>query len=293
LPNADHTISVTGVQGRAISRPRQADCIRRLRALTNVLKLRAELLNKTLGFKIPNLNARLSSSAQPVTVGGEAKRVNDVTSIERVETLALSKIPKHGNAILATRGAKRTIRRDGNGVDITLMSSKVVAQFAVGQVPDLDELVPTSGNDDGVGGNGGETDARDPFGVTFRLGSNGVLALAEGVPKLDGAIARTRDNLTVVNGESDGEDILGVAQEAAGGSTGVDVPKTEGAIPRAGKAELAIGGDNDILNGVAVTEAASLGETVVTFFTGQSPDNEGLVTEEKKMKKVEKNLQRR
>ncbi len=153
----------------------------------------------------------MSSSAQPVTVGGEAKGVDDITSIEGVETLALSKIPKHGNAILTTGSAKRAIGGDGDGVDVALMSGKVVAQFAVGQVPDLDELIPTSGDDDRVGGDRGETDARDPFGVTFRLRGNGVLALSEGVPKLDGAIARTRDNLTVVNGESDGEDILGVS----------------------------------------------------------------------------------
>lgn len=69
LPDTDDAISVPRVQSRAISRPRQADSIRRLRAFTNILKLRAELLNKTLGLKIPNLNARLSGSAQPVTVG--------------------------------------------------------------------------------------------------------------------------------------------------------------------------------------------------------------------------------
>lgn len=148
------------------------------------------------------------------------------------------------------------------------MTGKVVAQFAVGQVPDLDELIPTSGDDNGVGGDRGETDARDPFSVTFRLRGNGVLAFTEGVPKLDGAIARTRDDLTVVDGEGNGEDILGVAQETAGGGTGVDIPKTESAIPRAGKAELAVRGDHHILNGVAVTKAASLRETVLTFLTG-------------------------
>lgn len=204
--------------------------------------------------------------------------MNNITSIEGIETLALSKIPKHGNAIFATRGAQRTIRRDGDCVDIALMTGKVVAQFAVGQVPDLDELIPTSGDDDGVGGHRGETDARDPFTVTFRLRGNGVLAFTEGVPKLDSAIARTRDNLTVVNGEGDGENILGMAQETAGGGTGVNIPKAESAIPRAGKTELAVRGDHHVLNGVAVTEAASLREAVLAFLAGQSPDNERLIT---------------
>jgi hypothetical protein len=268
LPHTDDSISVPRVQGRTISRPRQAHGIRRLRAFTNVLKIRAELLNKTLGLEIPNLNARLSGSAQPVTVRGEAQRVNNITSIEGIEALALSKIPKHGNAILATRGAQRTIRRNCDGVDIALMTGKVVAQFAVGQVPDLDELIPTSGDNDGVGGYRGETDARDPFSVTFRLRGNGILALTKSVPELDGAIAGTRDDLTVVNGEGNGEDILGVAQETTSGGAGVDIPKTKSAIPRARKAELAVGGDHHILNGVAVAEAASLREAVLAFLTG-------------------------
>ena len=57
------------------------------------------------------------------------------------------------------------------------------------------------------------------------------LALAEGVPELDAAVTRGGDDLTVVGGEGDREDVAGVANELAGGGAGVKVPKTEGLVP--------------------------------------------------------------
>jgi hypothetical protein len=55
--------------------------------------------------------------------------------------------------------------------------------------------------------------------------------------------------LAVVCGEGDGQDVLGVAQEAAGGGAGVDVPEAEGAVPGARQAEGAVRGDDDVLPG--------------------------------------------
>jgi hypothetical protein len=60
-------------------------------------------------------------------------------------------------------------------------------------------------------------------------------------------VTRARNDLTIVDGESDGQDILGVAVKLAGGATSVQVPQAEGAIPRGGKGELAIRGDDHVL----------------------------------------------
>ena len=60
---------------------------------------------------------------------------------------------------------------------------------------------------------------------------NVVLALAEGVPELDGLVAGAGDDLPVVGGEADGKDIGGVANEATGGGAGVQVPEAEGVVP--------------------------------------------------------------
>ena len=70
----------------------------------------------------------------------------------------------------------------------------------------LDHVVPAAWNNYGVVVVGGESDARDPIGVTFFL--DGVLALGKGVPQLDGLISAARDDLTVVSGESNAQDIL-------------------------------------------------------------------------------------
>jgi len=118
--------------------------------------------------------------------------------------------------------------------------------------------------------------------------TDGVLALSQGVPKLDGLVAGARDDLAVVNRKSNGKDILGVAQETASGGAVVDVPKAEGAIPRAGDAELAVGGDDNVLDVVAVATESSLGESVVAFLAGQAPDDDGLITVEEKKKKKKK-----
>ena len=73
---------------------------------------------------------------------------------------------------------------------------------------------------------------------------DGVLAVTKRVPELDGLVARTRDDLAVVGGERDGEDVVGVADEPAGGGAGGELPETEGLIPRSGEGIGAIGGDH-------------------------------------------------
>jgi len=50
-------------------------------------------VNNHLGFQVPDLDALISSSAQPVSVGGEDKRVDDFTSIKGVKALALVQVP--------------------------------------------------------------------------------------------------------------------------------------------------------------------------------------------------------
>lgn len=61
--------------------------------------------------------------------------------------------------------------------------------------------------------------------------SDGELAVTESVPQLDGSIAGARNNLSVVGGEGDGENIVGVSDESAGGGTGGKLPQTESLVP--------------------------------------------------------------
>ncbi len=107
---------------------------------------------------------------------------------------------------------------------------------------------------------------------------NGELAVTKGVPELDGAITGTRDNLSVVGGERDREDIVGVTNEAAGGGSGGELPEAESLIPGGGKSVSTVGGDNAVGDDVGVAVEGALWVSVGRLITGQVPDDEGLVT---------------
>jgi len=275
--DADVVVGVSGEEGVAVSGPAEGDGGNGLRLAAsddNIFGL--EVLNNNLGLEIPDLDGLLGGSAQPITVGGEDEGVDGITSGERVQVLALLEIPEHGNSVLSSGSAERTIRGDGDGVQISSVSDEVGAELAVTQVPDLDELVPTARNNQGVLGRGGEANARNPLRV--RLVSNGELALSESVPQLDGLSTRSRDDLTVVSRKGNRENVLGVSDEAAGGVSGGDLPQTESTVPRSRQSELTIRGHNDVLNVVRVSLEASSGASVVALLTGELPDEESLIT---------------
>ncbi len=106
----------------------------------------------------------------------------------------------------------------------------------------LNKLVPGAGDDDRVLGVGAEADARHPLGVT--LVSDGVLAVAEGVPEFNCAVTGTGDDLAVVGGEGDGKDIVGVADESTGGVAASEFPQTESLVPRGRQGVGAVRGDD-------------------------------------------------
>jgi hypothetical protein len=106
----------------------------------------------------------------------------------------------------------------------------------------LNQLIPAARYDNGVLGVGAEADARNPLGVA--LFGDGELAVAESVPELDGAVSRAGDDLSVVGGEGDGEDVVGVADESAGGGAGGKLPQSEGLVPRGRQSVGTVGGDN-------------------------------------------------
>jgi len=98
-----------------------------------------------------------------------------------------------------------------------------------GTIPYLDQLVPTSGNNDWVLWVGGEPHARDPLGVP--LVNDGELAVTKRVPESDSLVTGTRDNLPVIGGEGDREDVASVSNKSSGGDTSGELPQPEGLVP--------------------------------------------------------------
>jgi len=91
----------------------------------------------SLGLEIEDLDGGGGSSAEPVSVGGEDEGVDDVSSLEGVEVLALVKVPKHGDTVLTTGGGEGSIGGDGEGVDVTSVAEVVGLQLALVELPNL------------------------------------------------------------------------------------------------------------------------------------------------------------
>ena len=126
--------------------------------------------------------------------------------VEGVEVLAVIEVPEHGLGVLAAGGAEGAVGRHGDRVEVPGVADVVGLELAVGQVPHLDVLVPAAADDDGVLVVGREPHAGDPVAVALFL--DGVLALRQGVPQLDGLVPRPGHDLAVVGGEGHGHDIL-------------------------------------------------------------------------------------
>ena len=107
--------------------------------------------------------------------------------------------------------------------------------------------------------------------------SEGVLALTEGVPQLDLAIATSGNDLAVVRAEGDGEDIRGVTNKGADRLTAAEVPQTQGLVPRARQGEGTVGGDDDVLDGLVVASQGALSVAARLSLGGEVPADKLLI----------------
>lgn len=110
------------------------------------------------------------------------------------------------------------------------------------------------------------------------LVGDGVLAVTKSVPQLDGAVARAGNDLAVVGGEGDGEDVVGVADETAGSLAGGQLPQAQGLVPGRRQSVGAIRGDHAVGDDVRVTVQRALWVAVGLVAAGQVPDDQSLVT---------------
>ena len=186
--DTNDVVGVSGKEGGSIGGPGQAGAGGHA---SDLGLFRSECLNDDLRFEVPDLDRVFGGGTQPVSVGAEDESVDDGSGIEAVESLALVEVPKHGGVVLTSGGGEGTVGTDADGVEVSGVSDEVVSELAVGEVPDLDELVPSAANNEGYGLNGGESNTRDPVGVSLGIGivsGDGVLALSERVPETDGSI---------------------------------------------------------------------------------------------------------
>lgn len=120
--------------------------------------------------------------------------------------------------------------------------------------------------------------------VTWVLWSGSVLDISEGVPEVDLSVSSGAQNLSIVWGEGNGEDFLGVSLEQSGGGSGSQVPKSEGLVPRRGDDETVLLGEGEVGDEVVVSGQLSVwfSEQLVVLslltFLIESPDDQTLIS---------------
>ena len=61
--------------------------------------------------------------------------------------------------------------------------------------------------------------------------SDGKLAVTESVPEFNGSIARSGDNLSVISGEGDRENIVRMSDKSSGSGASRKLPEAESLVP--------------------------------------------------------------
>jgi len=90
--HTNHVVSESSKECGPICRPGKASTLRNLSILG---LLRAESIDHYFGLEIPDLDGIVRGSTKPVTVGREAKSIDDLASVKGIEALSLVEIPEH------------------------------------------------------------------------------------------------------------------------------------------------------------------------------------------------------
>jgi len=239
------------------------------------------VLDELLLGEVKNLDAMLGGNDEPVELLGEEDGVDWGVAVVLGEPLALDDVPDHDLTVAGTGGEESGVLNDIKGGDLSLVTLEGVEQGHVKVVPDLDGLVPRGSN--AKCGLAGVVETDNGNGVGVLVLVDGELALRAGVPDLDLLVKTSSDNLTIISGEGNGEDVSAVTDELGDGSSVCHVPQTDGTVPGGGEGEARITGELDLGDEVRVAGHHLLGAApflVLLFLTLglELPLDEGLVT---------------
>ena len=239
------------------------------------------ILNELLLGEVKDLDAALGGNDQPVELLGEEDGVDGGVAVVLGEPFALDDVPDHDHTIAGAGSEEGGVLDDIKGGNLSLVTTEGVEKGHVEVIPDLDGLIPRGG--DAESGLLGVVESDDGDGISMVVLVDGELALGTGVPNLDVLVEGTSDDLSVVGGEGNGQNIFLVTEKLGDSSSGGNVPETDGTIPGGRESEAGVAGELDLGDEVRVTGHHSSGETpllVVFFFTlgGKVPLDEGSVT---------------
>jgi len=232
-------------------------------------------------WEVIDLDTFLGTNDEPVKLGGEEDNVDGRFSINLIKMSTLNKVPDVDLTVSTTGGDEVGVWCEIKSVDLSLMSDESVHKSHNGVIPNLDGLVP-GGRDDDWGLEILEiSDAGNP--VSVLVGINGEFALTVDVPDLDLLVHGTGGNLSVIWGESNGQNILGVTNKGGSGGGRLEVPESDGTIPGGGESESGILGEIEVGDemGVSLHDLSWLSPSLL--FVGVSswcniPDDERFIS---------------
>ena len=142
---------------------------------------------------------------------------------------SFNKVPDVDFTVSTTGGDEVGVWCKIEGVDLSFMSNESVHEGHDGVIPDLDGLIPRGGNNNRLLDIVEVSNAGNPVSMWVLV--NGEFANSVDVPNLDGFIDGSGGDLSVIWGESNGENVLGVTDKGLVGLGGLEVPESDGSIP--------------------------------------------------------------
>jgi len=186
-------------------------------------------VDELLVWEIVDLDSLFGTDNEPVDLGGEEDDVNWGLSIDLFEMSSLNEVPDVDLSVSTTGGDEVGVWGEIKGVDLSFVSDESVHEGHDGVIPDLDGLIPRGGDNDWLLDIVEVSNAGNP--VSMRVLVNGEFTNSVDVPNLDGFIHGSRGDLSVVWGESNGENVLGVTDKGLVGLGGLKVPESDGSVP--------------------------------------------------------------
>jgi len=227
---SDVTIGETGEEVLLVGRPDEGGATDwGVLSVLTVESLGFVSVDELLVWEIVDSDSVLGTNDQPVELGSEKNNVDWRLSIDFLEMSSFNEVPDVDLTVSTTGGDEVGVWCKIKSVDLGLVSNKGVHEAHDGVVPDLDGLVP-GGGDNNWGLDIVEvSDAGNPVGMWVLV--NGEFTGSVDVPDLELLVDGSGGDLSVIWGEGNREDVLGVTDEGLSGLGGGQVPESDGTIP--------------------------------------------------------------
>ena len=136
MPDSDNVISVTSEQVLTISRPSQRNSMW-FSSFGVTSEFWFQFFDNSVVVQVQDLNTRSSGSNQPVSVWREGESKDFVFDVNVDNWGFFSQRPNHDVTVFTTSGDQGDIWRDGNSVDVVVVTDQVRVNLEFLQVPEL------------------------------------------------------------------------------------------------------------------------------------------------------------